>query len=135
VTAVSQLGIVDQAAQPQRTYGWTLSTFFIRLSEQERLARGFFSDVRSTSPESRPGQTTDNLEENSIRPNLNFLSGLVLYGMRYVDRVKIGTVERRSLGPCSRLELRGGDGYRRHSQILQIYCIVQTARCARPSIS
>ena len=135
MTAVSQRGIVDRAAQPQRTHGRTLSTFFIKLAEQERLARGFFSDVRSTSPESRPGQTTDNLEENSIRPNFNFLSGLVLYGMRYVDRVKIGTVERRSLGPCSRLELRGGNGYRRHSQILQIYCIVQTARCARPSIS
>ena len=133
MTAVSQRGIVDGCSTA--AHSWPDTVNFVTVIRARRLARGFFSDVRSTSPESRPGQTTDNLEENSIRPNLNFLSGLVLYGMRYVDRVKIGTVERRSLGPCSRLELRGGDGYRRHSQILQIYCIVQTARCARPSIS
>jgi hypothetical protein len=63
------------------------------------------------------------------------LSGLVLYGMRHVHCVKIGTVERRSLGPCSRPELSSGDSYSGYSQILQIYCVVQTARCARPSIS
>ena len=76
----------------------------------------------------------DNLEENSVRASGNFLSGLVLYGMRYVHSVKIGAVERRSLGPGSGLELPRGDGHRRHSQILQIYGVVQTARCARPSI-
>src|SRR5271154_6803349 len=54
--------------------------------------------------------------------------------MRHVHRVKIGTVERRSLGPRRHPELRSGYGYRRYSKILQIYRVVQTARCARPSI-
>jgi hypothetical protein len=76
----------------------------------------------------------NNLEESCVRTSLNFLSGLVLYGMRYVHCVKIWTAERRSLGPRSRLELPSGDGYCGYSPILQIYRAVQTARCARPSI-
>jgi hypothetical protein len=51
----------------------------------------------------------NNLEESCVRTSLNFLSGLVLYGIRYVHCVKIWTAERRSLGPRSRLELPSGD--------------------------
>jgi hypothetical protein len=79
-------------------------------------------------------EPSDDLEENTVRPSLNLLSGLVLYRVWYVDCIEIGTVERRSLGPRSRLELPSGDGYCGYSPILQIYRVVQTARCARPSI-
>ena len=63
-------------------------------------------------------EPSDNLEQSSIRPSLNLMLGLVLYGMRDVHRIKIWAVERRGLGPRSRLELPSGDGYGRHSQIL-----------------
>ena len=53
--------------------------------------------------------------------------------MPHVHRVKIRTIKRR-LGPRGRLELVSDDGYRGQSQILQIYRVVQTARCTRPSI-
>ena len=43
-------------------------------------------------------------------------------------------MQRRRLRPRGRLELARGDGYRGNSQILQIDRVVQTARCARPSI-
>lgn len=54
--------------------------------------------------------------------------------MPHVHRVKIRTIKRRRLGPRGRLELVSDGGYRGHSQILQIYRVVQTARCTRPSI-
>jgi hypothetical protein len=69
-------------------------------------------------PALRLRKPSDNLEESGVRPSLNFLSGLVLYRMRDVHRVKIRTIECRRLGPRSRLELASGDGHRGHSQIL-----------------
>ena len=82
----------------------------------------------------RLSESSNNLLDNSVRSSFNFLSGLVLDWMRYVHRVEIRTVESRGLGTCGRLELASGDGYGGHSQILQIYGVVQTARCTRPSI-
>ncbi len=76
----------------------------------------------------------DNLVEDSVRSSLNLLFGLVLYRMRDVNRVKVRTIKCRRLGPCSHLELTSSDGHGRHSQILQVYRVVQTARCARSSI-
>lgn len=85
-------------------------------------------------PGLRLGESSDNLYHRRVRSIHNFLSGLVLYGMRYVYRIKVWTVERRGLGPCSRLELRSDHRHCGYTQTLQTYRVVQTARCARPSI-
>ena len=63
-------------------------------------------------------EPTDNLTERSVRASRNLLAGLVLNGMRHVYRVKIRAIQCRRLRPRGRLELAGGDGYRRDSQIL-----------------
>lgn len=76
----------------------------------------------------------DNFVKDGIGTGLNLLFGLVLYGMRDVNRVKVGTIERRCLGPRSRLKFTGRDRNGRHSKILQVDCVVQTARCAGSSI-
>lgn len=54
--------------------------------------------------------------------------------MRHVHGVEIWTVECRCLGSRSRPKLVGSHRYRRNSQVFQAYCVVQTARCTRPSI-
>ena len=89
----------------------------VALLQSGKVKRGLFAPYGCVS-------RVNNLEESCVRTSLNFLSGLVLYGMRYVHCVKIWTAERRSLGPRSRLELPSGDG-------LSLAKILSTPKMAR----
>ena len=91
-----------------------------RVSWDRAIAPGFLARSALFVPELRLREPSDNLEESSVRPSLNFLSALVLYGMRYLHCVKIRTIKCSRLGARGRLQLASGDGQCGHSQILQM---------------
>jgi hypothetical protein len=62
------------------------------------IAAGFLAKSARLFPELRLPEPCDNLEKNSVRPSLNLLSSLVLYGMRYVHCVKSGRLSAETCG-------------------------------------
>ena len=54
--------------------------------------------------------------------------------MRHVNGIEVGSAESGSLGSCWQHELVRRHRYGGNSPIFKPDCVVQTARCARPSI-
>lgn len=72
--------------------------------------------------------------QRGVRSRLYFDGRLVLDGMRHVNGVKVRPAESGSLGSGRQHELVRRYGYCGDSPILKPDRVVQTARCARPSI-
>ena len=82
----------------------------------------------------RDSQPSHNLFRHRIGSRRDLLRRLVLDRMLHVNRIKARASQRASLHSRGRGEFSCSDGHRRDSQIFQTDGIVQTARCAGPSI-
>jgi len=82
----------------------------------------------------RTGQPSYNLREHSICTRSDLLRGLVLNGMLNVNCVKPRAAQCTGLDARRRHEFRCCHGHCWNAKVFQSDCIVQTARCARPSI-
>ena len=79
-------------------------------------------------------KAANNLLHHGIGTAGNLLRCLVLNWMGHKNSFKSGTPQSAGLNTRGRNELVGGYRHGGNSKIFQANCIVQTARCARPSI-
>jgi len=82
----------------------------------------------------RRSQPFCDLCHNGIGPCRNLLGRLVLNGMFNVNSIKLCAAQSTGLNARRADELRSRNRHRRDAQILKPDGVVQTARCARPSI-
>ena len=80
------------------------------------------------------GEARDDFFDYPVGLGFEFLAGLILYGVRYVDCVEFGASEGGGLGASGCHEFVGGHGDSRDSESFKLNRVVQTARCAGPSI-
>jgi hypothetical protein len=80
------------------------------------------------------GEPADDLSCHGICPCGDLLRSLVLDRVLDVNSIKAGSAQSSGLNTRSRHEFSCGDGNRGNAKILELDGVVQTARCARPSI-
>ncbi len=89
------------------------------------------SEITQNSAHREPSH---NFFRHRVCPRGDLLRRLILNGMLDVNRVKARASQSTGLHSCRSRELSGGHGHRWNAQIFQSDRVVQTARCARPSI-
>jgi hypothetical protein len=86
------------------------------------------------APSARHRQPSHNLFRYHIRACGDLLRCLVLYRMLHVNGVESRASQRAGLNARWRCEFSCSHRHRGNAQIFQTDRVVQTARCARPSI-
>ena len=75
------------------------------------------------------------LLDHIVRPSLDLLQSLILYGMRDEDGFQVGSSQAARLHPGSGAELFRGQRHGGDSGFFESNAVVQTARCAGASVS